>query len=430
MLTRAVWFLEKNQKVALFVSLIFSIFLFRLFILYDSYAALTEYPYAKVKAVLLNQKERVTQNGHKYFVLYLRGENFDFKTVSNISRQELKNKYVEVIVDSSKIGFIDFLKGAKLPLKNLEPCDKTDTIKQNIECYITSQHDDKRLQELYLNLFLNYDVGDEIDDFITIYGLGAFFAISGLNVALIAAMFFIIAAKPFLFLQNRFFPYTNRNVWILSVTLVFLLFYAYLADFTPSFTRAITAFCVIFYFAIVGFRALGYGSLFVSALLCLALFPGFVFSIGFWLSFYGVYMIYIFLNSVSVKNKITLYLLLNLWLFVSMTPILHYLFSTFTTAHLLNPVFAAIFDIFYPVSFVAHLIGVGWIFDGYILRFILSAASVQKYEFTTPTWFFIFFVALSCVAPFHRVLFWIFNIASAAYLVSALGFLVYVGVSG
>lgn len=42
--------------------------------------------------------------------------------------------------------------------------------------------------------------------------------------------------------------------------------------------------------------------------------------------------------------------------FFSMSPVLHYLLSVFTVPHLLNPVFAAIFDIFYPVSFKAHIL--------------------------------------------------------------------------
>ena len=91
---RAVRFLEQNQKAALFLALIVSTFIFRLFALYDSYNTLTEYPYAKVKALLLNQKERIGQNGHRYFVLYFRGDDFDFKTLSNISHERFKDKYV------------------------------------------------------------------------------------------------------------------------------------------------------------------------------------------------------------------------------------------------------------------------------------------------------------------------------------------------
>lgn len=422
---RAVRFLEQNQKAALFLALIVSTFIFRLFALYDSYNTLTEYPYAKVKALLLNQKERIGQNGHRYFVLYFRGDDFDFKTLSNTSHERFKDKYVEVTVETSKMSFIDFLKGAKLPLKNIEPSTYTNQTKQAVEEYIRSQHGDERLQELYLNLFLNYDVGSEVDDFVSAYGLGAFFAISGLNVALIAAMFFIVFGRAFLFFQDRFFPYANRNLWILSATFLFLLFFAYLTDFTPSFMRAIAAFAVIFYFGVTGLKLLGYGSLIASALLCFAFFPEFIFSIGFWLSFYGVFLIYLFLNSVSVKNKIVLYATLNVWLFFSMAPVLHYLFSVFTVPHLLNPIFAAIFDIFYPISFAAHIFGFGGIFDDYILGAIISASSIQRYEFFTPLWFFIFFTALSFGAVFYKRLFVVFNITSTIYTLSALWFLVY-----
>jgi competence protein ComEC len=93
--------------------------------------------------------------------------------------------------------------------------------------------------------------------------------------------------------------------------------------------RAIAAFAVIFYFGVTGLKLLGYGSLIASALLCLALFPEFVFSIGFWLSFYGVFLIYLFLNSVKIKNKVVLYVALNVWLFFPWLPfyIIYFRFS-------------------------------------------------------------------------------------------------------
>ena len=73
MITGAVRFLEQNQKAALFLALIISIFIFRLTTLYYSYNTLTEYLYAKVKTLL----EKADIADFDAFILDINVPNFN-----------------------------------------------------------------------------------------------------------------------------------------------------------------------------------------------------------------------------------------------------------------------------------------------------------------------------------------------------------------
>ncbi len=130
-------------------------------------------------------------------------------------------------------------------------------------------------------------------------------------------------------------------------------------------------------------------------------------------------MIYIFTKNTEFKNDITSYFALSIWLFFAMQPILHYLFGIFTGAHLLNPIFGAIFDVFYPLSFVLHLFNIGWLLDDMLISFIKSASELARYEFKTPTWFFAIYLFFALFAVFKKEWFLMFNITIAAYGISA-----------
>lgn len=407
----------KNIKVFAFAAAL--IFAFNLLFLFLQYKTFTEYPYTKLTAKLISQKVKVSQNGNRYTSLVFKGENITFKTISSDIFKEKEDGYFELTLKTSNVGFLDFIKGPKLKATEIRELNKKDTLKQAVKEFITSQHADERIKELYLNLFLNSEVSSEVDDFIQSYGLGAFFALSGLNVALLTGFMFLLFSPLFAYFQDRYFPYANRTVWIVSASLLFLLFYAYLTDFTPSFIRAVVSAFALFYLSLRGENLLGGKTLIAAVIVCVSIFPTFLFSVGFWLSVYGVLMIYIFTKNTEFKNDTTSYFALSIWLFFAMQPILHYLFGIFTGAHLLNPIFGGIFDVFYPLSFVLHLFNIGWLFDDMLISFIKSAGELARYEFKTPTWFFAIYLFFALFAVFKKEWFLMFNITITVYGISA-----------
>ncbi len=411
-----------DSKAAIFWTSLLFIFLANISISYYGYTKLKEFDYAALDAKLISSKELKGKDGTPYFSLLFRAPQMDFRTYSKINMKQHEGKYFLATVKTKNLSFVDLFKPPRLKLESLKSEGQTDIAQQSFKEFIASQHKEEKAGEIYLNLFLNSEVSPEIEQFISGYGLGAFFAISGLNVALLIAFIFLIITPPFAFLQNKFFPYVNREFWILIPSFLLLLFYAYLTDFTPSFIRAVTASFILFFFALRGEELLSYKTLFLTTIVCLAAFPSFLFSIGFWLSFYGVFLIYLFLANITFKNKAIIYVTLSSWLFVAMLPVIHYIFPVFTKAHLLNSLFGAIFDIFYPISLTAHILGIGWIFDGVILYAISSSKELIREEFLTPVWFFAFYLILSFVAAFDKRMFFALNAVIAGYFMGVIFF--------
>lgn len=384
---------------------------------YYQYTKLKEYNYVTLKAKLVSSKELKSKDGTtSYFSVLFRSPQMDFRTYYQTNMKRFEGSYFDVIVDTKKLSFIDLFKPPRVKLTSIKKSDETDGLQLRFKEFIASQHESEKAKEIYLNLFLNSEVSPEVEEFINGYGLGAFFAISGLNVALLMSFIFLLFIPPFKLLQDRYFPYINREFWILLPSFALLLLYAYLTDFTPSFIRAVVASIILFFFALRGEELLNYKTLFLTTAVCLAIFPSFLFSIGFWLSFYGVFLIYLFLANNKLKNKVAIYVALSSWLFVAMLPVIHYIFALFTKAHLLNSLFSAIFDAFYPLSLVAHLVGFGWIFDDWIVSTVDSAKELVRAEFLTPTWFFVLHIALSFIAAIKKEGFFAFNIFAFGYL--------------
>jgi len=412
-----------SSKTVIFWLLLASIFTANIVHSYYSYKKLTEFEYTTLHAKLISSKERRGQNGQVYFSLFLRSGELDFRAYSKSDMKDKEGRYFDAIVKTKGLTFVDILKTPRLRIESMKPSNETDTLQAAFKNFISSQHKEIVTKEIYLNLFLNSEVGEEVEGFISGYGLGAFFAISGLNVALLTGFIFIVLSPMVRFFQDRFFPYIDRRFWIFVFCFVLLAFYAYLTDFTPSFVRAVIAAIIVFYFALRGDEVLNYKTLFLTTTICLALFPSFLFSIGFWLSFYGVFLIFLFLQNTHFKHKIVIYIALSSWLFAAMLPIIHYIFALFTKAHLLNSLFSVAFDIFYPISLSAHLLGLGWLFDSFLLTAVDSSRGLAREEFLTPLWFFVSYVALSFGAAFKKELFFAFNAAMLAYFAAVMVYL-------
>lgn len=411
-----------DSKAAIFWILLLFVFSANISYAYYKYLKLKEFDYATLNAKLISSKELKSKDGIPYFSVLFRTAQMDFRSYSKANMKAFEGRYFKVIVNTKNISFIDLFRSARLKPLSLESTSATDTTQQKFKDFIASQHESEQAKEVYLNLFLNSEVTPSVDEFIVSYGLGAFFAISGLNVALLLAFIFLIVTPIFRLFQDRFFPYMNRELWILLPSFALLLFYAYLTDFTPSFVRAVAASIILFFFALRGEELLNYKTLFLTTAVCLAIFPSFLFSVGFWLSFYGVFLIYLFLANTPFKNKWLIYITLSSWLFAAMLPIIHYIFAVFTKAHLLNSLFGAIFDVFYPLSLAAHILGIGWLFDEWILYAIDSSKNLSRDAFLTPVWFFVFYVPLSFAAAFSKRIFFILNVVVAGYFMGVVFF--------
>jgi competence protein ComEC len=176
--------------------------------------------------------------------------------------------------------------------------------------------------------------------------------------------------------------------------IAFLLFgYLYLLGFVPSLVRSYVMLLVGFYLYDRYFEIISFEVLFVAVMLILAFIPEFFFSIGFWFSVSGVFFIYYYLHFFSHLKPWQIVLTLNIFVYIAMLPVVHFVFYKFTYLQLLSPLLSIGFIVFYPLELFLHLIGQGGLIDSWIVE--LLNFETTSYQIKTPLWFLmLFFVSL------------------------------------
>ncbi|MDN5076524.1 ComEC/Rec2 family competence protein, partial [Aliarcobacter butzleri] len=101
---------------------------------------------------------------------------------------------------------------------------------------------------------------------------------------------------PYSFFQNKYFPYRNRRFDILLITMAILFYYLLLTDIVPSLLRAFVLFSLGLYLLRSNIKVISYLTLFYTFLIVIALFPQYIFNIGFWFSIFAVFYIYLFIQ--------------------------------------------------------------------------------------------------------------------------------------
>lgn len=91
-----------------------------------------------------------------------------------------------------------------------------------------------------------------------------------------------------------------------------------------------------------------------------------------------------------------------------MNPIVHYFFDTTSLYQFLSPFLTLLFVVFYPFMLILHIIGLGGIFDDFILKFFSMNITIT--HIATPLYFFIGYIGLSIGAIFNKYIFYILNI--------------------
>ncbi|MDN5052808.1 ComEC/Rec2 family competence protein, partial [Aliarcobacter butzleri] len=73
---------------------------------------------------------------------------------------------------------------------------------------------------------------------ITAYGIAHVVALSGFHLVVLSFVIYWILYFPYKFFQDRYFPYRNRKLDILLITIAILFYYLILTDIVPSLLRS------------------------------------------------------------------------------------------------------------------------------------------------------------------------------------------------
>ncbi len=382
------------------------LFLLQMFVRYESYKEFSSKKFYHTGAIVLSHYQKQKPSGKIYHVLKLRSDDGAvFYTTNHEDIIDLSNRHISIGFITDKISFWDYLRVFFAPSYDIRIDEKSYDFKDRVSDLIASQHQNSITKELFLALFLATPISKELRADVSKLGISHLIAISGFHLGVLFALIYFIFSYPYSFFHSRYFPYRNKRFDLTMIILVFLFSYLYLLDFVPSLLRSFVMLFYGFFLFHRHFKILSFEVLFVTVLTILALFPSFVFSIGFWFSVSGVFYIYLFLHYFSNLPKWQILILLNIWVYILMTPIVHLFFDIFSFHQLYSPFLSIAFSVFYPFEIFLHLIGQGDFLDDYIL--MLLDQKVPIYHFKTPLWYFVLYILLSIAAVFEKRVLWL-----------------------
>jgi competence protein ComEC len=408
---------EKKREIALFFAFIMILFGINLFLSYQAYERFHASKFFHTQATVLNQYQKVSKKGKRYHVLKLKSrDGFTFVTTNYEDIRDLRGREIELGVISERVDFLDFLKSFYAPTFDIELLSYHDSLREQIEEGIKKQHTSGLMGELYAALFLATPISKELRADVSKLGISHLIAISGYHLTFLFGLFYLLFSPVYHYLQRRYFPYRNRRFDLSMVILLLLFWYVWLLDFTPSLIRSFVMLLLGFYLLHRHVRILSFEVLAVSVLLILALKPTLLFSIGFWFSVSGIFYIYLFLHYFKSYPKWFIFIMINIWVYLAMMPIVHFIFVDFSWWQLLSPLLSILFGLFYPVAMLLHLLGLGDMMDALLLKLFALQGEVMVLK--TPLWFLALYIFASLLAIFeYRFLLFFSSILFYYYLV-------------
>jgi len=373
---------------------------------YYRYQHFTSEPLYVSKATVLNHYQKTNDANRTYDVFKLKLDESGV-VVYTTSWRHLTVSYRDRVKIKFKVGtpsFKDFLKGFYVPSLALYSIyeDHPPFNAQPLYRWVENQHTHETIAELYKTLFFATPISKELREEVQTWGVSHLIAISGYHVGVISFFLFFILKPLYQFFQNRYFPYRNSTADLTLIVLIILLVYMVLLDFVPSYLRAFTMSLIGFFLYSRGVKVLSFETLGLTVISLLAFVPTLLFSLSFWFSVTGVFYVFLFLHHFSHLNRWILLLVMDLSIFLLMIPLVHTFFPVFTFLQLTTPISSLLFVVFYPLSFVLHLLHLGGILDEYLLDFL--HVKTQSYMLHIAWWFLAGYSGLSLLAIRFRFL--------------------------
>ncbi|MCT7549150.1 ComEC/Rec2 family competence protein [Aliarcobacter butzleri] len=393
--------IKSKQIVTIFI--LFFALLINILLEYSKYLEFIDEEVFETKVEVLNIYQK-----DDFDILKLKTSNFEFFTSIPKNQEIKKFDLLNILIVSRNIDFIDYLKGFYTKTIYFDELQKEQTFKDKIIKNIENNHQDEKIIELFNALFLAVPVSKELRDVITAYGIAHVVALSGFHLVVLSFVIYWILYFPYKLFQDRYFPYRNRKLDILLITIVILFYYLILTDIVPSLLRAFVMFCLGIYLLRSNIKILSYMTLFYTFLIVIAFYPKYIFSIGFWFSIFAVFYIYLFIQYFKNYNKWLLFIFFNIWMFLIFNPIVHYYFPQTSYEQFYSIPITIFFNFFYPAEIFAHIFGFSDYFDEYLKIFI--EYKIYVYEVFTPLYFYILYLFVSFLSIWSKKAFILLNL--------------------
>lgn len=409
LLSKVELFTTLRQKLFVFVLLLF-IFFISLFSHYLQYQKLIEFDDYITTALVQKQYKK-----NNAWVLKLQStDGFSFYTTSKSDLKGLSGYKLDIRLFVKDLDFLSYLKGFYSPSIILSRHEFKQSRYQLIQKLDTIH--DKEISSVFSALFLAGNIPISLREKLSTLGINHLLAISGFHLAVLSMVLFFILKLFYKPLQNRYFPYKNSHKDIAFVVFIILFFYMSYLEFVPSVLRAFSMSLFAYFLYDRGIKILSFSSMFIVIAFLIALWPKLLFSLGFFFSIFGVFFIFLFLHHFKDLKVWQSFILLHLWVYLAMIPIVHFFFGTFSYYQLLSPFLTMAFIVFYPLELFLHLLFNGDELD-FILKFILDL-DIKSVEIKFSFLVFIFYLGLSLLSIFSKKVFYLlllFSLSSFTY---------------
>jgi competence protein ComEC len=391
---------DSKKEISLFMLLMVVIFSFNIYQKHQLFKELTASKFYTTDATIAKQYQK-TKNGKTYFVLKIKShDGYSFYTTNYEDLKDISDREVSVGFITDKIDFRSFLGSFYAPSYNISLYEKEESFKEKVDSFITTQHVNPKMKELFLALFLAKPISKDLREDVSFLGISHLIAISGFHLGVLFFLLYSVFSFVYKYFQDKYFPYRNIKFDLTILVLVLLAFYMNMLGYVPSVVRSFFMMAFGFFLYHRSFKIVSFEVLFVTVLFLVAIKPAFLFSIGFWFSVSGVFYIYLFLHHFKSLKTWQIFLLLNFWVYLAMVPIVHYIFPTFSFYQFGSPLLTMVFSLFYPFEMALHAINHGELLDSLLIK--LFSFKAEIYQIHTPLWFLLFYIATSIFAVFHK----------------------------
>lgn len=391
-------FIERFKEKLLLLCILILIFLITITYEYSKYKDFKDSNFLEVRAKVVNVYKKTNSN-----ILKLTTPSYDFFTKTdntNIKTDDI----VKLIVITKNKYFYEYINFLYLNSINISVVNSNVNILSKL---INDQHSNSSIREIFNALFLAKPLSKELKEKFSVFGISHLVAISGFHLGVLSFVMYWIIYLFYAPLQQKYFPYRNRRFDIMIFVVAFLFSYLILTNMVPSLLRAFVMLVLGLYFLRCKIKILSFNTLLVTLLFIVALYPRYIFSLGLWFSVFGVFYIYLFLQYFSHLNKIVLFIFFNIWIYLSLNPVIHYFFAISSYEQLLSPLVTLLFTLFYPLELFLHFIGVGSLLDKYLEVFL--SYEVYTFEVLTPLWFLVIYILSSMFSILYKKAFIILN---------------------
>ena len=392
----------------------FTIALFSLSLEYFSYQRFATQEKVTLTCKVLNQYEK--SGFSDFYMLKLNCGEVNIYTAKGLKIGDVMDKEVQAEFDLSRLDFLGYLKGFYAKSHDFHAKDDL-SFKSMLNSAIASEHENRDIATIYKALYSAAPQDYELRQKLSSLGVSHIMAISGFHLGVLSAVLFFLFGALYRPVHAYYLPYRHANRDLFFVVALFLFAYVWFLNFTPSLIRSFGMLIVGYILYDRGLKIISMQTLFVTLLLLLSFFPKLLFSLAFWLSSSGVFYIFLFSLQNKEMKKITLFLLLPIFVYLAMLPFSLYIFEIFSLVHPLSILWSELFTIFYPLSILLHVIGFGGVFDGWLLKLLALGESSSHLEISA----FVFYahLALSLLAVRYKSLFYALVFESTALFIYA-----------